>query len=107
MAVPASKLRTVGRTSLRITPIAMGCWPIAGITSIDVSEPESLSTINAAFECGINFFDTAYCYGYDGESERMVGRVLRPHRDRVVIATKGGIHWNAAQNKNSSLPPNT
>jgi len=86
-------LRRLGQTDLHVTPIAMGCWPIAGITSIDVSEASSLETIAAALDSGINHFDTAYCYGYTGESEQMVGRVLRPVRDRVVLATKGGIHW--------------
>ncbi|MBI1347334.1 aldo/keto reductase [bacterium] len=86
-------LRRLGQTDLHVTPIAMGCWPIAGITSIDVTEASSLETISAAFDAGINHFDTAYCYGYEGESERMVGRVLRPLRDRVIVATKGGIHW--------------
>ncbi|MDX1970530.1 MAG: aldo/keto reductase [Planctomycetaceae bacterium] len=85
--------REIGRTGILVTPLALGCWPIAGITSFDVSEQASLATIAAAVDAGVNFFDTAYCYGYDGESERMVGRILRPHRDRVVIATKGGIDW--------------
>lgn len=85
--------REIGRTGIFVTPLALGCWPIAGITSIDVHEDASLATIAAALDAGLNFFDTAYCYGYEGESERMVGRVLRPHRERVVIATKGGIHW--------------
>lgn len=88
-------LREIGRSGLMVTPLALGCWPIAGITSINVTEHDSLATIRAAFEAGLNFFDTAYCYGYDGESERMVGQILRPVRDRVVIATKGGITWNA------------
>jgi aryl-alcohol dehydrogenase-like predicted oxidoreductase len=87
--------REIGRTGIFVTPLALGCWPIAGITSIDVHEDASLATIAAALDAGLNFFDTAYCYGYDGESERMVGHVLKPHRDRVVIATKGGIFWNA------------
>jgi aryl-alcohol dehydrogenase-like predicted oxidoreductase len=90
-----SQLRPLGDTGLRVTPIGMGCWPIAGVTSIDVNEADSLATLQAALDGGINFFDTAYCYGYTGESERLVGRVLRGVRDRVVIATKGGIHWNA------------
>jgi aryl-alcohol dehydrogenase-like predicted oxidoreductase len=89
--------REIGRTGIVVTPLALGCWPIAGITSIEVTEQASLATIAAALDAGINFFDTAYCYGYDGESERMVGRILRPHRDRVVIATKGGIHWGPDQ----------
>ena len=62
-------LRNIGNTDIQITPIAMGCWPISGVTSVDVTEQASLATLNAAFESGINFFDTAYCYGYEGESE--------------------------------------
>ena len=85
--------RRIGQTDLWVSPVAMGCWPIAGITSIDVTEANSLATIQAALDAGINFFDTAYCYGHHGESEQMVGRVLRPHRKDVVIATKCGIGW--------------
>lgn len=86
-------LRTLGQTALKVTPLGMGCWPIAGITSIDVHEEDSLATIREAFDAGINFFDTAYCYGFDGESEQMIARVLRQDRDKIVLATKGGIHW--------------
>ncbi|MGH7199486.1 MAG: aldo/keto reductase [Planctomycetaceae bacterium] len=85
--------RLLGRTGIAITPIAMGCWPITGITSIDVTESHSLQTLEAALDAGINVFDTAYCYGYDGESERMIGRALGDRREEIVIATKGGIHW--------------
>lgn len=86
-------LREIGTTGIRVTPLAMGCWPISGITSIDVTEDHSLATLQAAFDSGINFFDTAYCYGYGGESEKMIGQVLGPHRDKLVIATKGGMHY--------------
>ena len=54
----------------------MGCWPIAGITSIGVTEENSLATLNAAFDAGVNFFDTAYCYGYDGESEQLIAKAF-------------------------------
>ena len=87
-------LRRLGTTDLFVTPVAMGCWPIAGITSIDVNESDSLATLAAAFDAGINFFDTAYVYGYDGESERLIGRALGSHRDEIVIASKCGIHWD-------------
>jgi len=86
-------LRNIGKTNIQITPIAMGCWPISGVTSVDVTEQASLATLNAAFDSGINFFDTAYCYGYEGESERLIARALGDKRDQIVIATKGGIHW--------------
>lgn len=88
-------LREIGRTGIRVTPLAMGCWPIAGITSIDVHPDQSEATLAAAFDAGINFFDTAYCYGYEGESERMIAKVLGSRRREIVIATKGGIVWDA------------
>jgi aryl-alcohol dehydrogenase-like predicted oxidoreductase len=86
-------LRPLGNTAIQITPVAMGCWPITGVTSIDVTEGQSLATLQAAREAGINFFDTAYCYGYEGESERMIAKALGHRREDIVIATKGGIHW--------------
>ncbi len=99
--------RRIGQTDLWVSPVALGCWPIAGITSIGVTEADSLATIAAAFDAGINIFDTAYCYGYDGESEKMVGRVLRPHRNEVVIATKCGIGWTPDQKQLKDARPET
>jgi len=85
--------REIGRTGIFVTPLAMGCWPITGITSVDVNPANSEATLNAALDSGINFFDTAYCYGYEGESERMIAKVLGSRREEIVIATKGGIIW--------------
>lgn len=103
MTTPPSELRPIGQTDILVTPVAMGCWPITGITSVDVDEQQSLATLQAAFDWGINFFDTAYCYGFEGESEQMIARALKPHRSEIVIATKGGIHWkNGKQAKDGS-----
>lgn len=85
--------RRIGTTEIEITPVAMGCWPITGISSVDVTEETSLQTLAAAFDAGINFYDSAYVYGYDGESEKMIAQVLGSHREEIVIATKGGILW--------------
>jgi aryl-alcohol dehydrogenase-like predicted oxidoreductase len=86
-------LRQLGAADIFVSPIALGCWPIAGMTSADVNEPDSLATIEACFELGINFLDTAYCYGMNGESETLIARALAGRRNEMVIATKGGIHW--------------
>ena len=94
-----SDLRPLGATGIQITPVAMGCWPISGITSVDVDERHSLATLQAAIDAGINFFDTAYAYGYEGESERMIGRALGGRRGEIVIASKGGISWDASHNR--------
>ena len=57
-------------------------------------EAEALATLARAVELGITLFDTADAYA-SGENEKLVGRALRPHRDRVVIATKFGNLRNA------------
>ena len=83
----------IGTTGIRVTPVAMGCWPISGVTTLGVTDAESVATLEAALDSGVNFFDTAFCYGYEGESEKLIGRGLGHRRDEVVIATKGGVHW--------------
>jgi aryl-alcohol dehydrogenase-like predicted oxidoreductase len=97
-------LRRLGQTDIHITPVAMGCWPITGITSIDVNDADSLATLEAALDAGINFFDTAYCYGFEGQSERMIGRTFHSRRDQIVIATKGGIHWENGKQVRDGTP---
>lgn len=92
-------LRTLGKTEIQVTSVAMGCWPIAGMTSLNVNEADSLDTLRAAVESGIQFFDTAYCYGPNGESERLIAAALGDRRDEIVIATKGGLHWDPAGNR--------
>ncbi|QDV56384.1 aldo/keto reductase [Rosistilla oblonga] len=103
----ATELRPLGQTDIRVSPVAMGCWPIAGMTSLEVNDPDSLATLDAAFDAGINFFDTAYCYGANGESERLIGRGLGNRRDQIVIATKGGIAWDADGQRVQDASPAT
>lgn len=103
-AVP---LRRIGQTELFVTPVAMGCWPITGITSVDVNEADSLATLRAAFNSGINFFDTAYIYGYDGESEKLIARALGAHRQEIVIASKCGLAWNEQRQQQRDARPAT
>ena len=98
------ELRQLGKTDIHVSSVAMGCWPIAGITSINVTREQSLATLLAAVDAGINFFDTAYCYGYEGESERMIGEALGGRRDEVVLASKCGIHWENKRQVRDARP---
>ncbi len=61
------------------------------MTSPGTSDESSLATIRACFELGINHLDTAYMYGRNGESERLIAKALGKRRDEMVIATKGGL----------------
>ncbi len=100
----AMEYRQLGQTSIRVSAVALGCWPLSGMTSLDVNERDSLATIQACFDLGINFLDTAYAYGRDGESDRLIAQAIRGRRHEVVIATKVGLAWDSAgrQIKNGS-----
>ena len=88
--------RYLGNSDIQVTPVSMGCWPISGMTSLEVNDDDSIKTLHAAIDAGINFFDTAFCYGINGESERLIAQVIDGRRDRCVVASKGGIHWDAS-----------
>lgn len=86
-------LRPLGDSGLSIAPVALGCWPIAGVTTLDTNEADSIATIRACFDLGINHLDTAYVYGPNGESESLIRQAIGGRRDELVIATKCGVHY--------------
>jgi aryl-alcohol dehydrogenase-like predicted oxidoreductase len=85
----------LGKTDMLVSEVALGCWPIAGLTSPGTDEASSVATIQACFELGINHLDTAYVYGHHGESEQLIARALGTRRAEMVIATKVGLHWSS------------
>ena len=87
--------REIGQTGIFVSPVALGCWPIAGMTSLEVNDEDSKATIRSALDSGINFLDTAHCYGIDGKSEKLIGETIAGRREEVIIASKGGIHWDS------------
>jgi aryl-alcohol dehydrogenase-like predicted oxidoreductase len=99
--------RPLGKSGIEVSEVGLGCWPIAGLTSPGANDQDSLATIRACFELGINHLDTAYCYGRDGESEKLIGRALRGRRDAMVIATKGGLHWGPDRQQAHDASPAT
>lgn len=97
----------LANTGLQVSEIALGCWPIAGMTSPGTSDADSVATVQACFDLGINHLDTAYVYGRSGESERLIARALGSRRDEMVIATKGGLHWDADGRQAHDARPDT
>jgi aryl-alcohol dehydrogenase-like predicted oxidoreductase len=81
-------------TSLNVSRVALGTWAIGGWMWGGTNEAESIATIRAAVEHGINVIDTAPAYGF-GRSEEIVGKALAEGglRSRVLIATKVGLEW--------------
>jgi len=85
-------------TSLRVSHVAIGTWAIGGWMWGGTDETESIATIQAAFEHGINVVDTAPVYGF-GHSEEIVGKAIAESRLRsnVIIATKVGLQWEGGR----------
>jgi aryl-alcohol dehydrogenase-like predicted oxidoreductase len=84
---------------LYVSRIGLGCWPMSGISSLGVTDEQSVATIRAALDQGINFFDTAYSYGYDGRSDRVLSQALGQKRSLAIIAHKVGTHWDAQKQR--------
>jgi aryl-alcohol dehydrogenase-like predicted oxidoreductase len=89
-----TKAAKVAETALTVSRIGLGTWAIGGWMWGGTDDQESVSTIRAAVERGINLIDTAPAYGF-GRSEEIVGRAIAESqlRSRVVIATKVGLEW--------------
>ncbi len=82
-------------TDWNVSVIAMGCWALAGDqTWGPQDEAESIATIHAALDAGINFFDTAELYGA-GLAEEVLGKALYGQREKVFIASK--FNWENAR----------
>ena len=77
------RMRSIG--SLSVSVIGLGCNNFG--RRLDAAA--TAEVLDAAFDAGINFLDTAEMYG-DGDSEAFIGRALRGRRERVVLATKFG-----------------
>jgi aryl-alcohol dehydrogenase-like predicted oxidoreductase len=80
--------------NFKVSRIALGTWAIGGLMWGGTDEAESIRTIHAALDKGVNLIDTASVYGF-GASEKIVGKALAQKncRDRVFIATKTGLAW--------------
>jgi aryl-alcohol dehydrogenase-like predicted oxidoreductase len=87
------KYRRLGRTNLHVSVVGVGSWQFGGEWGRDYSQPEVDKVIGAARDHGINLIDTAECYG-DHLSERLVGQAVKGERDKWIIATKFGHHYN-------------
>ena len=78
------------------TTIGFGAWAIGGPWDFGwgpQDDDESIATIRAGLDAGINWIDTAPAYGL-GHSEEVVGQAIKGHRGGVILATKCGLVWN-------------
>lgn len=90
------KTRALGNQGLEVSEIGFGCMGLNFSYSHSISETDSINLLHQAVEKGVTFLDTAEVYG-PYTNEQIVGKALRPFREKVVIATKFG--FNIADGK--------
>ena len=86
--------RSLGKSGIDASVVAFGAWAIGGWKWGGSDDNEAVRAIHTAIEKGIDFVDTAPIYGF-GHSEEVVGRAIADRRDKVVLASKCGMRWDA------------
>jgi len=85
---PLLRERRIG--PFTVTAVGFGCMSLNHAYGIPPAPQAAERLLLAALDLGVNYFDTAALYGF-GANEKLIGRVLSPHRSRLVLATKGGM----------------
>jgi len=75
---------------LSVSALGLGCMNLSHAYAVPPSQADAEALLLHALELGVTLFDTAALYGFGG-NETLVGRVLKPHRARIVLASKGGM----------------
>lgn len=81
--------RKLGNSGLEVSALGMGCMGLSFGYGPAADKSEAIKLLWAAYESGVNFFDTAEVYG-PYTNEELLGEALAPFRNNVVIATKFG-----------------
>ncbi len=97
--------RRLGNSDLMVTTVGLGAWAIGGGEYAfgwgSQDDRNSIRTIHAALDGGINWVDTAPVYGL-GRSETVVGEALKNRRSSVILSTKCGLVWDPETRKISN-----
>jgi aryl-alcohol dehydrogenase-like predicted oxidoreductase len=89
MTTTATKLtRKLGKSGPEVFPIGLGCMGMSGMYGA-TDDAESIATIHAAMDAGVNLLDTGDFYGM-GHNEMLIGRALHFQRDQVLLSVKFG-----------------
>jgi aryl-alcohol dehydrogenase-like predicted oxidoreductase len=105
METKTMRTRRLGNTDLELTVIGLGTWAIGGPWQFGwgpQDDADSIRTILAAMDGGINWIDTAPIYGC-GHSETIVGLALREISEKPLVATKCSLLWNDKREKVNCL----
>ncbi len=90
--------RTLGLSGLRVSAVGLGCMGMSHAYGEPADKKMMKELLADAVDMGYTFFDTAEVYGTPErphDNEELLGEALKPYRDRIVIATKFGLTFDA------------
>ena len=93
--------------NLTVSSVGLGCMGMSQSYGAPADKKEMRELIAAAIDMGITHFDTAEVYGTPDDphdNERLVGTALAPYRDKLVLATKFGVHFDMSLLKQGKSP---
>ena len=95
--------RTLGKTGFNVSELSLGTWQLGGVWGTGFDHASAKRLLDAAYDEGVNFFDTADVYE-DGESEKAVGTFLakKGSSANIKVATKCGKRINPFTNEHFS-----
>jgi aryl-alcohol dehydrogenase-like predicted oxidoreductase len=97
------RYRILGESGLRLSVIGVGTWQLGGEWGRNFSQAETDAILDEAAAAGINFIDTAECYG-DHTAEKLVGDYLsRRDRSSWIIATKFGHRFRGFMDRDDAF----
>ena len=88
--------RTLG-SDLTVSAVGLGCMGMSHAYGAPADKKEMAELLAQAVDLGYTFFDTAEVYGtpeHPHDNEELVGAALKPYRDKIMLATKFGIHFD-------------
>ena len=92
--------RVLGLSGLRVSAVGLGCMGMSHAYGAPADKQKMVELLADAVEMGYTFFDTAEIYGTPDrphDNEELLGKALRPFRDRIVIATKFGLTFDCPE----------
>ncbi len=94
-------MKTRQIASFHVSAMGLGCMNLSHAYGPPVSDEQGERVLLTALDRGINFFDTAALYGF-GANETLVGKVMKPHRQKFTLASKCGMQ-GVEQNDGSKV----
>ena len=98
------KYRRLGSTNLRVSVVGIGTWQFGGEWGKNFAQAEVDAMFDACRQRGINFIDTAECYGAH-TSEMFIGNAIARDRDKWIVATKFGHVFHGHLNRTDERTP--